>query len=188
VLENQSVSFGPYHFEPHNAQLRRGKRVLPLTRKASAVLQCLVAQPGQLVTKDALFQAVWPETVVSEGVLTNCIVELRQALGDDAKRPRFIATVHRQGYRFLAPVTVADPPALAPAEASLHRAMPVSFLQGALPAGSDFLAHQAEGNTWRCAVCQYPLSPAVLAESVRFCAEACGVPAGAYSVAAKQYQ
>jgi DNA-binding winged helix-turn-helix (wHTH) protein len=75
VQEKQVIRFGPYQFEPHNAQLRRGTRVLPLTRKACEVLQCLVAQPGQLVTKDALFAAVWPETVVSEGVLTNCIVD-----------------------------------------------------------------------------------------------------------------
>ena len=100
MQENQSVRFGPYHFEPRNAQLRRGTRVVSLTRKACEVLQCLVAQPGQLVTKEALFEAVWPETVVSDNVLTNCIAELRQALGDNPKRPRFIATVHRQGYRF----------------------------------------------------------------------------------------
>jgi DNA-binding winged helix-turn-helix (wHTH) protein/predicted ATPase len=109
--EPQTMCFGPYAFEPHNARLRRGRRVLPLTRKACAVLQYLVAHPGQLVTKEALFQAVWPETAVSEAVLTNRIAELRQALGDEAKRPRFIATVHRQGYRFVAPL---HPPAAAP--------------------------------------------------------------------------
>ena len=115
MQEKQSVRFGPYEFEPHNAQLRRGTRVLPLTRKACEVLQCLVAQPGQLVTKEVLFQAVWPEMAVSDGVLTNCITELRQALGDEAKRPRFIATVHRRGYRFIAPLS---PPAPAPGAAS----------------------------------------------------------------------
>src|SRR5262245_45654547 len=109
VQENQSVRFGPYHFEPQNAQLRRGTRVVPLTRKASEVLQCLVAQAGQLVTKAALFAAVWPETAVSDNVLTNCIAELRQALGDEAKRPRFIATVHGQGYRFVAPLRPPAP-------------------------------------------------------------------------------
>jgi DNA-binding winged helix-turn-helix (wHTH) protein len=55
-----------------------------------------------LVTKEALFQAVWPDTAVSDAVLTNRIAELRQTLGDDAKRPRFVATVHRRGYRFVA--------------------------------------------------------------------------------------
>jgi DNA-binding winged helix-turn-helix (wHTH) protein/predicted ATPase len=112
--EQPTICFGPYVFEPHQARLRRGRRVHPLTRKACAVLQYLVAQPGQLVTKEALFQAVWPETVVSEGVLTNCIAELRQALGDEAKRPRFIATVHRRGYRFIAPL-IPPAPAFSPA-------------------------------------------------------------------------
>ena len=106
MQEKQVVSFGPYQFEPDNAQLRRGTRVVPLTRKACEVLQCLVAHPGQLVTKEALFAAVWPEMAVSDGVLANCITELRQALGDDARRPRFIATVHRRGYRFLAPIHI----------------------------------------------------------------------------------
>ena len=87
-----------------------GTCVVPLTRKACEVLQCLVGKPGQLVTKAALFEAVWPETVVSDNVLTNCIAELRQVLGDDAKRPRFIATIHRQGYRFLAPLSPPAPP------------------------------------------------------------------------------
>ncbi len=114
MQENQIVRFGPYHFEPRNAQLRRGTRVVPLTRKACEVLQYLVAHPGQLVTKDALFAAVWPETVVSDGVLTNCIAELRQALSDHARRPRYIATGHRRGYRFVAPLL---PPAPAPSPA-----------------------------------------------------------------------
>jgi DNA-binding winged helix-turn-helix (wHTH) protein len=134
VQEKQGVRFGPYHFEPHNAQLRRGTRVLPLTRKASQVLQCLVARPGELVTKEALFQAVWPETVVSEGVLANCIAELRQALGDHAKRPRFIATAHRQGYRFIAPLSApasAPRPAAAPDDRA--RAAPLPAPQPGLP-------------------------------------------------------
>ncbi len=114
MREKQIIRFGPYAFEPHNAQLRRGTRVLPLTRKACEVLQYLVAYPGQLVTKEALFEAVWPEMAVSDGVLTNCITELRQALGDDARRPRFIATVHRRGYRFVAPLS-PPAPAVSPA-------------------------------------------------------------------------
>jgi DNA-binding winged helix-turn-helix (wHTH) protein len=63
-----------------------------------------------LVTKDALLEAVWPETAVSDGALANCLMELRKILGEMAREPRFIATVHRQGYRFLAPVTQIDPP------------------------------------------------------------------------------
>ena len=81
-----------------------------LTAKAVAVLRYLVAHPGRLVRKPALLEAVWPDVIVSDWALTTCIHEIRYVLGDVAKTPRYIATVHRQGYRFIAPVTVADAP------------------------------------------------------------------------------
>src|SRR5262249_28158392 len=77
--------------------------------KALAVLWRLVTQAGQVVTKEALLDAVWAGTVVSEGALTTCLRTLRQALGEDAQQPRYIATVHRLGYRFVAPVTAGAP-------------------------------------------------------------------------------
>src|SRR5206468_3414950 len=67
---------------------------------------------GQLVSKEALLNAVWPQTYVSDVVLMVCIRELRRALGDDAKQPRYIETVHRRGYRFIAAATTqTDEPA-----------------------------------------------------------------------------
>src|SRR5438094_714575 len=81
--------------------------------------------------------AVWRETVVSEGVLTNCIAELRQALGDDAKRPRFIATVHRRGYRFIAPLSppapAVRPAAPAPDRVSAPGPRPLAAPQPVIP-------------------------------------------------------
>jgi DNA-binding winged helix-turn-helix (wHTH) protein len=109
--------FDPYRLEVRNELLWCGAQALRLTAKAFRVLHYLVEHAGQLVTKDALFEAVWPEMSVSEGVLTNCIGELRKALGDTAQTPRFIATVHRRGYRFIAPVTLVDP-----SEPTAHRA------------------------------------------------------------------
>jgi DNA-binding winged helix-turn-helix (wHTH) protein len=106
--------FDVYRLDVANEQLWCGEQVLPLTAKALRVLGLLVAHAGQLVSKDTLFEAVWPEAAVSDGVLTNCIGELRRALGDTAQTPRFIQTVHRRGYRFLAPVTVLAPPAEPP--------------------------------------------------------------------------
>jgi DNA-binding winged helix-turn-helix (wHTH) protein len=88
--------------------LWRGKQEVSLTGKASAVLRYLVERAGQLVTKDELFAAVWPQTVVSDAALASCIQELRQALRDDAKKPRYIETVHRRGYRFLPIVTTTS--------------------------------------------------------------------------------
>lgn len=77
-----------------------------LRPKVFAVLAHLVSQAGQLVTKEALFEAVWPETAVTDAVLKAYIREVRRALGDLAQPPRFTATVHRRGYRFIAPVTM----------------------------------------------------------------------------------
>jgi DNA-binding winged helix-turn-helix (wHTH) protein len=109
--QNESgVSFGSYRLDVGNAQLRRGAQEVKLTGKAFAVLRYFVEHPGQLATKDDLFAAAWPETVVSEATLVSCIQELRQALRDDAKKPRYIETVHRRGYRFLPTVTTPPVP------------------------------------------------------------------------------
>lgn len=111
------VSFGRYVFAPSSGELRRGAREVRLTPKAAAVLSALLARPGALVTKDDLFTAVWPGVAVSDAALTSCIQELREALGDDARRPRYIETLHRRGYRFIAPV---PPPAAAALQAPEH--------------------------------------------------------------------
>ncbi len=92
-----------------NEHLCRGTEVIRLRPKTFAVLRYLTAHAGQLVTKDELLTMIWPETVVSEAALTVCIGELRQALGDNAKPPTFIETVHRRGYRFKARLTMAMP-------------------------------------------------------------------------------
>src|SRR5437773_8869521 len=89
--------FDAFQFDPDNACLWRGAQALSLTPKAFAVLQSLVEHSGHLVTKAALPAAVWPETAVGEAVLKVCVRELRQALGDSAQAPRFIA-----------PLTAAD--------------------------------------------------------------------------------
>jgi predicted ATPase len=81
-----------------------------LPPKALAVLWQLATQAGQVVTKEALLDAVWAGTMVSEAVLTTCLRTLRQALGEDTQQPRYIATVHRLGYRFVAPVTAGAAP------------------------------------------------------------------------------
>jgi DNA-binding winged helix-turn-helix (wHTH) protein/predicted ATPase len=103
--EETQLLFGVFRLDLANEWLRRGEQALALTPKAFAVLRYLAEHSGRLVTKEELFQAVWPETVVSDAALTVCIRVLRQVLSDDAKTPQFIETVHRRGYRFIAPVT-----------------------------------------------------------------------------------
>ncbi len=109
MLSDQQLTFGPYRLDLAAEQLWRGKQVVKLTGKAFAVLRTLVEQAGRVVTKDALFATGWGETVVSDDALTSCIQELRKALGDSAKKPRYIETVHRRGFRFIAQIGVQGP-------------------------------------------------------------------------------
>jgi DNA-binding winged helix-turn-helix (wHTH) protein/predicted ATPase len=105
MANDTHVTFGPFWLDGLNGCLWRDGQREKLTLKAWAVLNFLVERAGQVVTKDEVFQVVWPDVVVGEAVLTVCIRELRQALGDDAKAPRYIETVHRRGYRFIAPLS-----------------------------------------------------------------------------------
>ena len=79
---------------------RDGERI-SVPPKAFLVLRCLLAQPGQLVTKQQLMAAAWPDTFVGDVVLNVAIRQLREACGDDSKAPRFIETVHRRGFRWI---------------------------------------------------------------------------------------
>jgi predicted ATPase/class 3 adenylate cyclase len=104
MRDQRGFMFAPFRLDLGDERLWRGQEVVRLTHKAFVVLQCLVTHAGQLVTKDELFAAVWPETVVSESALVVCIRELRRALGDQRRPAQFIETVHGRGYRFIAPV------------------------------------------------------------------------------------
>src|SRR5438067_7040026 len=97
--------FGNYRFEIETGRLWSESGEVRLTPKASAVLNELVSHAGQPVSKEDLFASVWSGTAVSDDALTTCIQELRRALGDDARQPRFIETRHRRGYRFIAPIS-----------------------------------------------------------------------------------
>ena len=65
--------------------------------------------PGRVVTKEEVLRTVWPDTVVSEWVLTTCIWQIRKALREEAQAPQYLATVHRRGYRFIAPIAATAP-------------------------------------------------------------------------------
>jgi len=101
--------------------LWQGDDLIPLRPKPYALLATLVAHAGEVVTKEALLDAGWPEMVVSEGVLKTSMTQVRQALGERAAAPTYIATVHRRGYRFIAPVTLFEP---AMALEPLHEELP----------------------------------------------------------------
>src|SRR5882672_956537 len=107
-----TFAFGPFRLEPAERRLLRGGEPIALTPKAFDTLLALVERAGRAVTKDELFQQVWPDAAVEEGTLAQNVFTLRRALGDDT---RYIETVPKIGYRFVEPVTreEAGPAAIA---------------------------------------------------------------------------
>lgn len=77
-------------------------RTIDLRPKSWELLKYMARRPGQLLTKDKLMGAVWAGSVVTDASLNQAVRELRKALGDDARSPRYIETVHRRGFRFIA--------------------------------------------------------------------------------------
>src|SRR5262245_14003181 len=109
IKTSSDLRFPPFRLDVANACLWRRTRAIRLTPKAFAVLRCLAERPGELFTKEALLEAVWPGIAVSDAVLKVCVGEIRKALGDPVGAPRYIATVHGRGYRFVAEISDSDP-------------------------------------------------------------------------------
>ena len=99
----EEVRFGAFRFDPGNG-LWRGDVEVPLPPRALGVLAALVAQPGAVVSKQHLMDAVWKDAFVTEASLLEAVRVLRDALNDDRLNPTYIQTVHRRGYRFIAPL------------------------------------------------------------------------------------
>lgn len=102
------VQFGAFRLQGPNGPLLRGRDDIKLQPKALAVLWMLVQQAGEVVPKRTLMDAVWPGADIGEEALTFQIIALRKAFGEDSKNPQYIATAHRVGFRFLAPVSWGD--------------------------------------------------------------------------------
>jgi len=94
----------PVSIDAANAWVWHGTRRLDLAPKAFTVLRYLVEHTGRLVTKDELYTAVWGETIVGEAALVSYIRDIRKALGDSSRTPRYIETVHKRGFRFIGKV------------------------------------------------------------------------------------
>ena len=123
------LHFGEYRLDPIEG-LRRGTVALHVTPKSLSVLNVLVTHAGRVIGKERLIQEVWNGIAVSDSALTSCIKELRRALDDDAKRPRFIETLNRRGFRFVAAVSTGPAP-------SGTREVQTSVVSSALLVGRD---------------------------------------------------
>ncbi len=162
--------FGLFDFEPESGELRKAGRLVPLERQPGIVLAALLAQPGAIVTRDELRAAVWGNQVhvdFDRG-LAYCLSQIRTALDDTADNPRFVQTLPKRGYRFIAPVDKpaealpAEPPAAVP-EPAVATAAPAParrrwpwFVAATTVAGAV---------TW-FAMARPPAKPVVLAVSI----------------------
>jgi len=94
------LRLGELTFDPDARQLLRGREEIHLSPKAFELLKTLIDQRPRALSKNELHQHLWPATFVSEANLASLVAEIREALGDAARQPRFIRTAHRFGYAF----------------------------------------------------------------------------------------
>ncbi len=147
---NSLYRFGQFVLDPGRRTLSRADSLVSLTPKAFDVLLFLAQNPNRLVTKEELLQAVWGDTFVEEGNLTQYISHLRKALCDNSEDTRLIVTIARKGYQFTGDVTVAEA-----ADAAMQTAVQVSTAessqantQPALRSPADEAVPKAPGH-WR---------------------------------------
>ena len=98
------VSFGPFAFDRQSRLLWRDGAEVALPPRVLGVLEHLIDRAGQIVARQDLLDGVWKDAFVTDTSLAEAVSFLRQALGDDPQSPTYIQTVHRRGYRFLAPI------------------------------------------------------------------------------------
>jgi DNA-binding winged helix-turn-helix (wHTH) protein len=142
---------GDWTVQPGLNRLSRHGTVQHMRPQLMDVLVCLAESAGRTVPRDELLRTVWPgQCAVAESAIARCIAELRQALGDCAAAPTHIETIHKRGYRVVAPVAAiaVTPGRLAAADATPSpAASPVRLHDGARPlpawrAWTRMLVHQ----------------------------------------------
>lgn len=147
----ETITFGGFAFLAKSKELRtlEGKAV-NLRSQSAEVLSALAARPGEMVSKDALMQAVWPDTFVTDDSLTQCIADIRRALGDDAHV--IVETLPKRGYRLNAdPLGAADPDAAAGAERAKTRFSRRGFILAAAVLVAAAIGAYYGAEIWRAA-------------------------------------
>ncbi len=134
-MEKRIYRFRDFELEPDERRLSQGGKQIALTPKVFDTLVLLVERSGHVVSKDELMRLLWPRGYVDESNLTKHIWLIRRALGEAEEGSRFIETVPKLGYRFVAPVTrIENPPAAIPEEAQAPTPVPVTHDSSPRPA------------------------------------------------------
>lgn len=108
-------SVGEWTVQPSLGRLSRGETTIRLRPQLMDVLVCLASGNGRTVMKQSVFDTVWSDRFVAESALARSVAELRVALGDSARHPTFIETIHKRGYRIIAPIAPRNDPPIASA-------------------------------------------------------------------------
>ncbi len=109
-LQPTAVRFGMFELDLQTSELRKNGRTIPLQGQPVKLLILLATHPGELVTREDIEKALWPDRIVEfEHLINDAVRRIRKALLDDADNPKFIQTLHGRGYRFIALVQPADP-------------------------------------------------------------------------------
>src|SRR5205823_11027808 len=122
-MSAEQFRFGVFAFHRASRELRRDGMLVRLQAQPAQVLACLLERAGDVVSREELRQVVWPEgTFVDfERGLNFCIAQIRAALNDNAVEPRFVRTIPKRGYQFIAPVSKAAPGDLPPPRTATNR-------------------------------------------------------------------
>src|SRR5215475_14289214 len=116
------IRFGPYEVDLQTGELRKTGIKLKLSGQPFQVLQILLENPGEVVTREELQKRLWPDSFVDfDHNLNTAINKIREALADSSENPRFVETLSRRGYRFICPITVNGTQKIAPAPLMLDR-------------------------------------------------------------------
>lgn len=157
VSSPDRVQFGVFELDLQNAELRKSGAKVKLQEQPLKILRALLDNPGQIVTREELRRRIWPANTFVEfdQGLYNAMARLREAIGDSAESPRFIETVARRGYRFVAPVTAftreRTPATESPRRSSVQRwvaSLIAGLLGGAFLLAGVFLFNIAGAREW----------------------------------------
>jgi DNA-binding winged helix-turn-helix (wHTH) protein len=140
------LDLAEWRIQPSLNRLTRGDATVRIEPKLMDVLLFLARHAGQVVSKDAIADAVWPNLFISESVITRAIAGLRKALDDDARAPRFIETIAKRGYRLLTPAVAAprEPPPAAPPPSLAPPVASIPYSVGQWVRGERFHGRSAE--------------------------------------------
>ncbi len=103
-----TYGFGPFELDTEARLLKRDGEIVELAPQVHALLEYLVVRAGRAVPRDELLDSIWQQVAVSEHSLSEAVWQLRKALGDDSRRPIYVQTVPKHGFRFVAGVTVEN--------------------------------------------------------------------------------